>query len=399
MTRPDYIPSLDGLRGIAALLVVQAHIGLIFPSTASHLMTMGDEAVGLFFALSGFLMAHLYGSRPVTKENVLDFLVSRFARIYPVYLAAVVLVALLSSMQDLNFVQPIIGSTDFVRHVFLLGSSGVFWSIPPEIQFYLLFPLLWLCLARPHRYSGVIVGFTVVLVVDGLLELPGPGIVLVSKLPYFVFGALAGTMHSYWDRWAPSAITGIFTLFLLAVFFTYRHILPSFSPEFWSLQSAVAAAAIVALVARQPPIATHVLAAAPVRFLGTISFSLYLFHVPIMFLARRTFDTLMSEPALVVVTLFVAAGGAWFLHETIEVPSRRLLLRFWQQHRWRLVSRETPAEQIERAILDLQETEKRLLGGAPSAVAGERRISTTPELLDGDDRTVIQDNRDEKLRA
>ncbi|MGO7161972.1 acyltransferase family protein, partial [Rhizobium johnstonii] len=186
MSRPDYIPSLDGLRGVAALLVVGAHIGLIFPIRAPHLVTMGDEAVGLFFALSGFLMAHLYGSRPVTRENVLDFLVSRFARIYPVYLVAVVLVAMLSSMQSLDFVQPIAGGTDFVRHVFLLGSSGVFWSIPPEIQFYLLFPVLWLCLAQPYRYSGIIVGLTVAVVVDGLVELPGPGIVLVSKLPYFL---------------------------------------------------------------------------------------------------------------------------------------------------------------------------------------------------------------------
>lgn len=110
MSRPDYIPSLDGLRGIAALLVVQAHIGLIFPGTAQHLMTMGSEAVGLFFALSGFLMAHLYGSRPVTRENILDFLVSRFARIYPVYLVAVLLVAMLSGMPSLNFVQPIVAA-------------------------------------------------------------------------------------------------------------------------------------------------------------------------------------------------------------------------------------------------------------------------------------------------
>ncbi len=196
MSRPDYIPSLDGLRGIAALLVVQAHIGLIFPGIAQHLVSMGSEAVGLFFALSGFLMAHLYGSRPVTRENVLDFLVSRFARIYPVYLVAVLLVAILSSIQDLDFVQPITGGTDFVRHVLLLGSSGVFWSIPPEIQFYLLFPILWLCLSRPNRYRGLIAGFAAVVVVDGLLALPGPGILLVSKLPYFLFGALAGALHA-----------------------------------------------------------------------------------------------------------------------------------------------------------------------------------------------------------
>ncbi|TAU88917.1 acyltransferase family protein [Rhizobium leguminosarum] len=399
MSRPEYIPSLDGLRGVAALLVVGAHIGLIFPITAPHFVTMGDEAVGLFFALSGFLMAHLYGSRPVTRENVLDFLVSRFARIYPVYLVAVVLVAILSSMQSLDFVQPIVSGTDFVRHIFLLGSSGVFWSIPPEIQFYLLFPVLWLCLAQPHRYSGMIVGLTVVVVTDGLVELPGPGILLVSKLPYFLFGALAGMMHSFWNSWIPSALTGISTLFLLAVFFAYRHILPGFSPEFWGLQSAVAAAVIVGLVARQPPIAARVLAAAPVRFFGKISFSLYLFHVPIMFLARLTFDALMPEPALIVVTLCVAVVGAWFIHETIEVPGRRLLVLIWQDNRWRLVSRETPADQMDRAILDLQEIEKRLLSGATSAMADQRQISATAEPSDGADGAVIQDNRDEKLRA
>ncbi|MGR9351887.1 acyltransferase family protein [Rhizobium leguminosarum] len=398
MSRPDYIPSLDGLRGVAALLVVEAHIGFIFPITAPHLVTLGDEAVGLFFALSGFLMAHLYGSRPVTRENVLDFLVSRFARIYPVYLAAVVFVAMLSIMQNLDFVQPIVGITDFVRHVFLLGSSGVFWSIPPEIQFYLLFPVLWLCLARPHRYSGVIVGLTVVVVVDGLVELPGPGIMLVSKLPYFLFGAIAGMMHSHWNKWNPSALTGILTLFLLAVFFTYRHVSSGFSPEFWSLQSAVAAAVIVGLVARQPPIAAHVLAAGPVRFLGKISFSLYLFHVPIMFLTRLTFDALMPEPALIVVTLFVAAVGAWFIHETIEVPGRRRLVLIWQDNRSRMVPRETRADQMDRAILNLQEFEKRLLSGATSTMADQRQISTTPEP-DAVDGTVIQDNRNGKLRA
>ncbi|OWV70487.1 acyltransferase [Rhizobium sp. R634] len=387
MSRPDYIPSLDGLRGVAALLVVQAHIGLVFPSTAQHLMTMGSEAVGLFFALSGFLMAHLYGSRPVTRENVLDFLVSRFARIYPVYLVAVLLVAMLSGIQGLNFVQPITGGTDFVRHAFLLGSSGVFWSIPPEIQFYLLFPVLWLCLARPDRYSSLIAAFAVAVVVDGLLELPGPGILLVSKLPYFLFGALAGKLHSYGDRWTPSALTGIFTLVLLVVFFTYRHLLANFSPEFWGLESALAAAVIVALVARQAPIASHILAAAPVRFLGAISFSLYLFHVPIMFLVHRAFETLMPEPALIAAASLVAVGGAWFLHETIEVPSRRLLVTFWQHHRWRLVARGTPAARIEQAILDLQETEKRLLNGASSV--------TTEET----GRTLIQDGGDGKLRA
>ncbi len=99
----------------------------------------------------------------------------------------------------------------------------------------------------------------------------------------------------------------------------------------------------------------------------------------------------MPEPALIAAALVVAIGGAWFLHETIEVPSRRLLVTLWQHHRWRLVSRQAPAERIEQAILDLQETEKRLLGGAASAPAADLREKTG--------RTVIQDDGDEKLRA
>jgi hypothetical protein len=117
-----------------------------------------------------------------------------------------------------------------------------------------------------------------------------------------------------------------------------------------------------------------------------------------MFLARLTFDALIPEPALIVVTLFVAAVGAWFIHETIEVPGRRRLVLIWQDNVSRMVSRETPADQMDRAILNLQQIEKRLQSSATSTTADQRQISTTPEP-DGADGTVIQDNRNEKLRA
>ena len=106
-----------------------------------------------------------------------------------------------------------------------------------------------------------------------------------------------------------------------------------------------------------------------------------------MFLARLTFDASVPEPALIVATLFVAVAGAWFIHETIEAPGRRLLVRLWQNNRTRMVPHETPADQMDRAIVNLQEIEKRLLHGA------------MPETQDGADGTVIQDSRDEKLRA
>ncbi|MGO8579506.1 hypothetical protein AB9F37_33755, partial [Rhizobium leguminosarum] len=64
--------------------------------------------------------------------------------------------------------------------------------------------------------------------------------------------------------------------------------------------------------------------------------------------------------------------GAWFIHEKIEVPGRRLLVLIWQDNRGRRVSRETPADQMDRASLNLQESEKRMLNGATSDRADQR---------------------------
>lgn len=347
MGRPDHIASLDGLRGLAAALVVMAHVGLVFPSLADlHLPIMGSEAVGLFFALSGFLMAYLYGAQPVTRASVLDFLVSRFARIYPVYLAAVILVLILSTTPGLDYIQPIHGMGDFVRHVALLGSSGVFWSVPPEIQFYVFFPMLWLCLGQPHRFPGLIAILMALVAVDGLLGLPGPGILLLSKLPYFLFGTIAGRLHAIWGPVSRSRLVGVLALLLPVLFMSYRTILPAVDPDFWGMHSAFAAAVIVALVAWQSPLSAKVFASPPLRFLGAISFSLYLFHVPAMFLARHTLGGLLPEPVVIPLTFLIAVLAAWFLHVTIELPSRQWLVGFWRKSRLRSGLIEAPAPEV-----------------------------------------------------
>ena len=348
MGRPEHIASLDGLRGVAAALVVMAHIGLVFPSlTALHLPIMGGEAVGLFFALSGFLMAYLYGAKPVTRGAVLDFLVSRFARIYPVYLMAVAVVMILSIAPGLDYIQPIQGMKDFVRHVALLGSSGVFWSVPPEIQFYLFFPVLWLCLGQPRRFPGLIAVLMALVAVDGLLGLPGPGILLPSKLPYFVFGAVAGRLHAVWGPASRSLLIGLLALGLPIVFMSYRYFLPTTDPYFWGVHSAFASAVIVMLVAWEAPVSARVFASAPLRFLGAISFSLYLFHVPAMFLARHTLGGLMPEPVVIPLTFIIAVLAAWFLHLTVEVPARQWLVGHWRKSRLRSGLIDTPTGKIE----------------------------------------------------
>ena len=336
MDRPGHIGSLDGLRGLAAAVVLVSHVTRVFPELGPlRWLDIGTEAVGLFFALSGFLMAYLYGGRPVTRGNVLDFLVSRFVRIYPVYLAAVCLVALLSAVPALAYPQPIAGLPDFLLHVVLLGKSGVFWSVPPEIQFYAAFPVIWLFLTDPRRYQAIGFALFAVVAVVSLLGFPGPGILLHAKLPYFLFGVLAGRIHVFIAARPPTAPVGVLAVVLLAVVFAAKHVMPGPSEPFWGLPTAFASALIVALVARDHPLTARVLASAPLRFLGVTSFSLYLLHVPVMFLTRQTFSGLLPMPLLVALTLVVSVLAAWISHGAIEAPCRLRLVALWRGSRLR----------------------------------------------------------------
>lgn len=336
MNGPGHIGSLDGLRGLAAAIVLVSHITLIFPEFgALPYLDIGTEAVGIFFALSGFLMAYLYGRRPVTRQSVGDFLVSRFARIYPVYLAAVCLVGVLSTVTQLGYPQPMEGLLDFALHVMLLGKSGVFWSVPPEIQFYVAFPVIWLFLSDPRRYQVIGFGLMGVVAVVSLLDFPGPGILLHAKLPYFLFGVVAGRLHTALADRPPSVLVGVMAVVLLIVFFSYKHMVTVVGEPFWGLPTALASALIVALVAREHPLTARVLSSEPLRFLGVTSFSLYLLHVPVMFLTRQTFSALLPLPVLAVLTLVTALLAAWVSYSVIEAPGRRVVGDLWRASRLR----------------------------------------------------------------
>jgi len=78
----DRFEALDGLRGVAALSVVAAHVyflfGYAFPSI--------DLAVDFFFALSGFVLAHAYGERLRGGMGAGRFMLLRLIRLYPLYI-------------------------------------------------------------------------------------------------------------------------------------------------------------------------------------------------------------------------------------------------------------------------------------------------------------------------
>jgi peptidoglycan/LPS O-acetylase OafA/YrhL len=131
--------ALTGLRIVAAGMIVAHHSRGLIPVPSYAL----GQGVSFFFVLSGFIIAYAY-PRLDGKGEILSFLVTRIARIWPAHFAALVLVILLLQMPlDRTFV-----ANALLLHGWLPSWPWYFsynapsWSISTELFFYIAFPVL-----------------------------------------------------------------------------------------------------------------------------------------------------------------------------------------------------------------------------------------------------------------
>ncbi|MDC1327643.1 acyltransferase, partial [Ulvibacter sp.] len=142
------IEQLTFTRFVAALLIVIFHFGSGNPHFSNEytqfLFKQANVGVSYFFMLSGFVMIIAYHKK--VKVNFIDYMRNRFARIYPVYLLALLLLLFLYILsKQVNY-------TDLILNIFMLqawipGKALVFniaaWSLSVELLFYVLFPFLY----------------------------------------------------------------------------------------------------------------------------------------------------------------------------------------------------------------------------------------------------------------
>jgi peptidoglycan/LPS O-acetylase OafA/YrhL len=154
-----HVVALDGLRGVAILLVMVYHfVDLLGPSRGwfLHLLKVGWVGVDLFFVLSGYLITGILLDTRSSDRCLSSFYMRRFLRIFPLYYG--ILIALI-------WVLPLVRQPSNSAHVFLLEhqawywtyttnvliawngtftgvTGGFFWSLAVEEQFYLVWPFL-----------------------------------------------------------------------------------------------------------------------------------------------------------------------------------------------------------------------------------------------------------------
>jgi peptidoglycan/LPS O-acetylase OafA/YrhL len=160
--RPERFAAIDGLRGVAVLLVLLIHLWvgagqpLMGGSEFSHYLLrpvfqFGPQAVRLFFALSGFCLFYPVIKRETYRLSASDFFARRASRILPAFWVCLGLGLLTYRGDDL--VWQLVTHLTFTHSLFPsahMAYNGVLWSLGTEAHFYLLFPLLaWFMYRKP----------------------------------------------------------------------------------------------------------------------------------------------------------------------------------------------------------------------------------------------------------
>jgi peptidoglycan/LPS O-acetylase OafA/YrhL len=320
-----YIPALDGLRGVAVTLVVLHH---------ADLLPGGYIGVDVFFVLSGFLITSLLLEEHEARGSIslTGFYMRRARRILPAlaavllgYLAvvalsggtgfrAVVLAGLFSGNAVQAFVVP-----NPLAHAGL--GLGHLWSLAEEEQFYLLWPVALIVLARTRRLvPALALVLTAVLVWKGLLAAHGARFDRIYYGPdTHADGLLAGALLAALRWWKPLRVPEPIPVLSFALFFVGSMIGP-LSDAGWLyiwpflLLGCVGMTAAAATDTRMAAL----LSVRPLVGLGRMSYSLYLWHWPIMVGIAYRFH---ARHALLAILLSVPA--AWVSYRFVERPFRR----------------------------------------------------------------------------
>jgi len=308
--------ALDGLRGTAALVVMFFHIHAI-PQPA------GLMGVMIFFMISGFLMGVLYIDTSWSPKNVLEFLRRRFARVMPLYLFIVIV----SYTSIILFNYPILYKIDklrlFIGHLLVVKGISALWTIPVEVQFYLLFPLIWLSFwLLGWRLATFLV---ILLSIFGLCSWVVPiSWDLIHLVHYFCFGIVVAIVVSQMTN--RSNITwdfGFFCSVLAIVLVFIQNTISGYSA--YSAASATASIAVL-FTCTQSKLAATILGGRIGHFFGEISYSIYLWHIPVMNFLLRTHFWSISDPWLfLVIYPGIVIAVSWASYRIVEKPARTWL--------------------------------------------------------------------------
>jgi peptidoglycan/LPS O-acetylase OafA/YrhL len=323
-----YNPSFDGLRAVAALIVLVLHSkaafgqgGLAFGLDGLAFGLGGYVGVDVFFVLSGFLITSLLRSEAeaTSKIDLADFWRRRMLRLYPALLfmlAAFLVIAPAGHRYEAALAGFYL--TDIARslNIDAMPNLAHTWSLSVEAQFYLVWPLALpfiLKMKRPRLFLIALYALSVVLRMAG----GWTGFGYTTHFGGLVLGSLITFLPPLNARWAWPALAVILACSML----------PPVPHSTWALgpdiSAAEVASAVLVSALTGPSLVSRALAWGPLVYLGKLSYAFYLWHLPIVHLIGARFPWYVVLP-LTFVLAFAAAVASRYL---VELPALRFRRR------------------------------------------------------------------------
>jgi peptidoglycan/LPS O-acetylase OafA/YrhL len=346
-----YFPALDTLRAIAMLLVFAAHLGPVAATVGVGTVWTAPAALGsvglvLFFVLSGFLITYLLlvEQKDRRRIHIPQFYLRRILRIWPLYFIIVGVAQFLIPCTGLfgldsiynatapNFRQASLYYLFFLPNLaFLMVSPvnpllGYTWSIGVEEQFYLIWPLV---LQFGRRHLQGIFGLIIVLALwSAWIYTPKVSAVIHwSNMGFFALGGLM----AFFRAKRPGIVMALSTRMTQVVVLLLAAALIAIGQNFAAGWAAAVLFSLIILHATQLSTLISRLRYPWLRYLGMISYGMYIFHVLVITLIVRAWPHtgMPAGNGLLPLTAFAATVLAGTLsYYGIELPFLRLRRRF-----------------------------------------------------------------------
>lgn len=336
---PNTVPKkqllhIEKLRGISVLLVLCYHLSI--PG-----FSFGYLGVDIFFVVSGYLMAMLYGDIK-TRSEAINFFVRRGARLLPAYFTVLILTVLIGAvlllpheiellMKQGVWSAALLPNFGFWQNAVYFDSLILrpllnFWSLGVELQFYLVFPLLLFVKRVADKWLLIFALLSILIAAGSSIVDPTSGFYL---LPSRLWEFLAGyyTYHLVLKRGLSHNYAGLVALvFLLALLFVMSFTNPGniFIPSVVVvILSAKAVGLGFSTGGDKNPLSKSLV------MLGKYSYSIYLAHFPIIVLVNyhplSGNNLYFENTANLSIILAATALCAYLLHQLVEKNTRHRL--------------------------------------------------------------------------
>lgn len=334
-----HIRAIDGLRGVAILLVLMHHFGVFEP---------GWAGVDVFFVISGFLITRILLWTKDSPHYFSYFYARRALRILPLYYFSILLFFwVIFPVMARSGSIPHYGVKDFAWYLFHLSNWWIgsghmtaspishFWSLAIEEQFYFVWPLLVFVLSRKNLLTATIAIALLSFLSRGVAASMYPestGFIYFYtpfRIEPIALGSLAAILaeeRPLWSKlvpWRPALFWSGFVVWMAVIFIGDNRTTCVLGI---SAIGIVALAVLVEAVEGASPFDTRFF-----RHLGKYSYALYVIHYPVFLLANYVFRDWgrLWHPALTaavgVPVSYLLARASWIL---IENPFLRLKNKF-----------------------------------------------------------------------